>query len=132
MVAPLLRTSHHDFITNLAWASKVWHRGGADVIFLHLAVLFFNANMQRTGDGITKILNTKRPGRNLRFVNHTPHLADGHFCCGVRHAGNVWRVATQVGRQHLIVSTDTAANIVKTVENIGIEVIFAQRQFGFQ
>lgn len=81
--------------------------------------------MQRTGDGITKILNTKRPGRNLRFVNYTLYLADGYFCCGVRHAGNVWRVATQVGRQHLIVSTDTAANIVKTVENIGIEVIFA-------
>jgi len=31
----------------------------------------------------------------------------------------------------LIVSADTATNIIKTVENIGIEVIFAQRQFGF-
>ena len=131
MVAPLLRTSHHDLIANLAWASEVWHRGGADVIFLHLAVLFFNANMQRTGDRITKILNTKRSSRNLRFVNHTPHLADGHFCCGVCHAGNVWRVAAQIGRQHLIVSTDTATNIVKTIKNIGSEVILAQRQFGF-
>lgn len=72
MVSPLLRTAHHDLIANLTWASEVWHRGGADVIFLHLAVLFFNANMQRTGDRITKILNTKRSSRNLRFVNHTP------------------------------------------------------------
>src|SRR5699024_11649183 len=88
-VSPLLSTAHHDLIANLTWASEVWHRGGADVIFLHLAVLFFNANMQRPGDRITKILNTKRSSRNLRFVNHTPHLADGHFCCCVCYAGRV-------------------------------------------
>ncbi|GDG91556.1 hypothetical protein BvCmsKKP036_02030 [Escherichia coli] len=87
--------------------------------------------MQGAGNGVAQILNTERPRRNLGFINDAAHLADGHFCRGVRHPGNIRGVAAQIGRQHLVVGADAAADIVKAVENIGVEVIFAERKFGF-
>ena len=129
---PLLRAAHHHFIAHLALTGQERHRGGADVVFLYLAVLLFNTHMQGPGDGIAQILNTERPRRHLGFINHAAHLADGHFCRGVCHPGNIGGVATQIGRQHLVVGADAAADIVKAVENIGVKVILAERKFGFQ
>ena len=131
MMPPLLRAAHHQLIAHLAGAGQERHRGGVDVIFLHLAVLFFNADVQCTGDRIAKILDAERPRRNLRFVNHAAHLADGHFRGGVRHAGDIRRIAAQIRRQHLIVGADTATHVVKAVENIRIKVVFAKAKFGF-
>lgn len=131
MVPPLLRAAHHQFIAHLAGASQERHRGGVDVIFLHLTVLFFNADMQRTGDRIAKILDAERPRRDLGFVDDAAQLADGHFRGGVRHAGDIRRIAAQIRRQHLIVGADTATHVVKAVENIRIQVVFAKAKFGF-
>ncbi len=44
-----------------------------------LAVLFFNADMQRARDGIANILNAEWPCGHLGFVNDTAHLGYSHF-----------------------------------------------------
>lgn len=68
----------------------------------------------------------------LGFIDYAPDTANGDFRCRMGHAGNIRGIAAQVRRQHLIVSTDTTADVVKAIENIGIEVIFTECQFGFQ
>lgn len=67
----------------------------------------------------------------LGFVDDAAQLADGHFRGGVRHAGDIRRIAAQIRRQHLIVGADTATHVVKAVENIRIQVVFAKAKFGF-
>lgn len=131
-MVPVFRTPHHHFVTHLPLAREEWHRCGGNVIFLHLTILFFNADVQCAGDGVADILNAEWPGGNLGFVKYPAHLANGDFCTAVRHAGDIRRIAAQVGRQHLVIGADAAADIVKAVENIGIEIIFPSDSFAFK
>ncbi len=118
-----------EFVTHAARTGQIRDGGGIDAKGLHAAVLLLDAHVKLAGDGIIEILNTKWTGSHLRFINHPSLLANGDFGVGFGDTGYFRRIATQVGRQHVVIAGDRRTKIAKAVKHAGIEIVLAQRGF---
>lgn len=127
---PVLRAAQRHLVAHHAGARQEGNRCGVNVKLLGLTVLLFHGDVQRTGNGLVEILNTERSCGHLRFIQYAPLPGDFDFCIRARNAHDLRRIAAQFRRQLLIVRNDAGTDIVKAVENIGLEIAFAQRKFG--
>ena len=92
----------------------------------HAAILLFNPNIQGAGNGVIEVANAKRPRRHQCFIEHAALLADHHLGIGPGNTNHFRRIATQVGRQLVVIGVECNTGKAEAVEQVRIQVVLTQ------